>query len=150
MDAIDELTRVQFDVAQRYDLMVTFVQPTSAAALQEVRRLPGVLARRAVPGGRRPAAGRSAVAQRGDPRRVRTARSSIASWMPTRGPLDLPGEGLVLSDALAALLDVDRGDRVTVELLEGNRAVHQVVVAEVVARVHGRERVHVAAGAPPA
>ena len=43
VDAVDEMVRVQFDVAQRYDLMVAFVQPTSARALDEMARLPGVM-----------------------------------------------------------------------------------------------------------
>jgi putative ABC transport system permease protein len=49
-----------------------------------------------------------------------------------RGPLTLPREGLALSSALGALLGIQRGDRVTVEVLEGARPVRQVVVAELI------------------
>ncbi len=71
VDAVDEMVRIQFDVAQRYDLMVSFVQPTSARALDEMTRLPGRDGRRAVPGRRGAPAGRVALAQH---RRVRGAR----------------------------------------------------------------------------
>ena len=41
-------------------------------------------------------------------------------------------EGIVLSRALADVLAVRRGEQVTVEVLEGNRPVRQVVVADLV------------------
>jgi putative ABC transport system permease protein len=136
MDSIDELTRMQFDVAQRFDLMVTFVQPTSAGALDELRRLPGVLNAepfRAV-----------GVRLRSGPRSRNAAILGIPAGSSlnrvvdaTRGPLDLPEEGLVLSDALAAVLGVGRGDRVRAELLEGSRAVHDLVVTSVVEEYMG-------------
>lgn len=135
-DAIDELARMQFEVAQRFDLMVTFVQPTSAGALQDLRQLPGVLSAepfRAV-----------AARLRSGPRQRNAAILGVAAGASlnrvvdvTRGPIVLPEQGIVLSDALASLLGVNRGDRVTVELLEGNRAVRQVVVAEVVEEYMG-------------
>ena len=136
VDAIDELTRVQFDVAQRFDLMVTFVQPTSAGALQDLRRLPGVLSAepfRAV-----------AARLRSGPRQRNAGILGVAAGASlnrvvdvARGPVSLPEQGIVLSDALASLLGVNRGGRVTVELLEGNRAVRQVVVAQVVEEYMG-------------
>jgi len=136
MDAIEELTRQQFDVAQRYDLMVTFVQPTSAGALLEMRRLPGVLDAepfRAV-GVRMRSGPRSRnAAILGVPGGSRLNRLVDAD----RGPLTPPVAGLVLSDALAALLDVSRGSRITVELLEGDRAAHELVVADVVREYMG-------------
>ncbi len=50
----------------------------------------------------------------------------------SRGPILLPPAGLVLSESLASLLGVGRGDRVRLEVLEGLRPVHHVVVAAVV------------------
>jgi putative ABC transport system permease protein len=50
----------------------------------------------------------------------------------SRGPLTLPPEGIVLSEALADVLAVRRGEQVTVEVLEGNRPVRQAVVADLV------------------
>jgi putative ABC transport system permease protein len=136
MDAIEEMTRIQFDVAQRYDLMVTFAQPTSAGALQELRQLPGVLDAepfRAVGVRLRSGPRTRNVAVLGVPDGSTLNRVVDAS----RGPLGLPEDGVVLSDALAALLGVSRGSRVRVELLEGSRSVHDLVVAEVVEEYMG-------------
>jgi len=50
----------------------------------------------------------------------------------SRGPLAVPPEGIVLSRALADVLAVRRGQQVTMEVLEGNRSVRQVVVTDLV------------------
>ena len=44
LDAIEVLLDMQFNVAQRQDYTVTFVEPRSARALHELAHLPGVLA----------------------------------------------------------------------------------------------------------
>ncbi len=44
LDAIEVLLDVQFNVAQRQDYTVTFVEPRSARARHELAHLPGVLA----------------------------------------------------------------------------------------------------------
>lgn len=130
-DAVEEMARVQFDLAQRFDLMVTFVEPTSASALQDLRGLPGVMraeAFRAVP-----------VRLRSGPRSRNVAIVGVdeAGTLnrvidPDTGPIRLPSDGLVLSDALATLLDVQPGQHLTAEVLEGNREVLDVVVSDVV------------------
>ncbi len=136
MDAIGELTRTQFEVAQRYDLLVAFVQPSSASALDDLRRLPGVLAAepfRAV-GVRFLAGHRSRnVAIVGVPAGAALNRVVDVA----RGPVALPDAGVVLSDGLAGLLGVSRGQRVTLEVLEGNRSVHDLVVSEIVSEYLG-------------
>ncbi|MEM7357389.1 MAG: ABC transporter permease, partial [Acidobacteriota bacterium] len=43
IDAMDELMFIQFNVAQRHDVTVTFVEPASSRALHEIGRLPGVI-----------------------------------------------------------------------------------------------------------
>ena len=43
IDAMDELMEVQFQVAQRQDVTVSFVEPASARAFHEVTHLPGVI-----------------------------------------------------------------------------------------------------------
>ena len=50
----------------------------------------------------------------------------------SRGPMALPPAGLVLSRSLADLLGVRRGDRVRMEVLEGNRPVRDVTVVDLV------------------
>jgi putative ABC transport system permease protein len=49
-----------------------------------------------------------------------------------RGPIELPPEGIVLSEALAKVLGVARGDSLTVEVLEGVRPTRDLVVTDVV------------------
>ena len=130
-DAVDEMVRLQFDVAQRYDLMVALVQPTSSRALDEMARLPGVMhaepfravAARLRAGPRSRNIGIIGVLDGSRLNRVVDA---------SRGPMALPPEGIVLSEALAGVLAVRRGEEVTVEVLEGNRPVRQAVVADLV------------------
>ena len=43
MDAMDEMMDIQFNVAQRQDITLSFVEPLSARALFALMRLPGVL-----------------------------------------------------------------------------------------------------------
>jgi putative ABC transport system permease protein len=49
----------------------------------------------------------------------------------------LPPEGLVLSTKLAEILDVERGDTVTVEVLEGARPVRRLAVSDLVEEYMG-------------
>jgi putative ABC transport system permease protein len=130
-DAIDELIRVQFDVAQRYDVMVTMVLPTSAGALDELARLPGVMDLepfRAVAARLRSGPRSRNVGVVGVPAGGRLNRVVDAS----RGPIDLPPDGIVLSESLANLLAVRRGQAVTVEVLEGVRPVRDLIVTDLV------------------
>lgn len=131
IDAVDELMDLQFHSAQRYDVLVSFVEPRSAAAFHEVTRLPGVL--RAEP-------------FRNVPARLRVghrSRQTAISGLPAEPalqrvvsidftPVALPPGGLVLSQALAELLEVRVGGNVRVEVLEGRRPTLDVPVVAVV------------------
>jgi putative ABC transport system permease protein len=135
-DAIDYMVHVQFGLAQRDDLAVTFTEPTSAAALTELEQLPGVRYGepiRTVP-----------VRLTAGHRRYRTAIQGLQAGVDLQRlldtdlrPITLPPDGIVLTDFLAKLLDVRPGDRLTVHVLEGNRPVHQVVVAGLVKQYIG-------------
>jgi putative ABC transport system permease protein len=130
-DAVDYLTEFQFTQCQRQDLSVTFTEPVSARAFEEVRHLPGVLS--------------------GEPYRNLAVRLRSEHHMrlvsisglgesrrlfrlldADRHEVDLPDDGLVLSAKLGELLNVGVGDAVTVEVLEGSRPVRQVAVAGLV------------------
>jgi putative ABC transport system permease protein len=131
LDAMDEMMRVQFDVIQRQDLTVTFVEPRSAAAFFELRRLPGVLAAepvRMIP-----------VRLRAGHRSRQIAITGLVSTprlqrvVTTAGrAVALPPGGLVLSRTLAELLDVTAGDTIGVEVLEGRRPIRQAPVVGLV------------------
>jgi putative ABC transport system permease protein len=131
IDSVDFALHVQFDLAQLYDVMVTFVEPASASASQEVARFPGVL--EAEP------ARLVAVRLRAGPRTRYAGITGLPSPSPLNRVVDaslslieVPPEGLVLSKKLADLLQVRRGDTVSVEVLEGARRTRQVVVTNLV------------------
>jgi putative ABC transport system permease protein len=130
-DAIDYLTDFQFAQSQRQDLTVTFTDPVSARAFEEVRHLPGVLS--GEPFRSLPVRLRSehhvrllSITGLGESRRLYRLLDA------DRHEVYLPPEGLVLSAKLAELLHVGVGDAVTVEVLEGTRPVREVAVAGLV------------------
>jgi putative ABC transport system permease protein len=131
LDAIELLLDVQFNVAQRQDYTVTFVEPRSSRALYELANLPGVLAVepiRAVParlhaGHRTRQLVITGIAQ--GSRLQRVIDRSLAT-------VPLPGDGLVLSSKLAEVLGVAAGDNLQVELLEGARTLRTLHVAALV------------------
>lgn len=134
--SLDYLVRVQYHFAQRDDLMVTFVEPTSARVMDELRALPGVYG---VEGYRvAPAIVRSGS------RHYRTAIQGLEPAGVLRRVLDdqlrvreLPEEGLLLNDFLAEFLGAGPGDVVTVEFLDGRRDLRQVPVAGIVREFTG-------------
>jgi putative ABC transport system permease protein len=131
LDGMDQMLDVQFNVAQRHDVAVTFVEPRSSAARYELARLPGVIhaeEMRSVPvrlrfGHRSRQAAITGLAA--DARLNRVIDSSLR-------PVTLPPEGLVISAKLAERLAVRRGDTVVLEVLEGSRPTRRVPVTDVV------------------
>lgn len=130
-DALDYIMDMQFRVTQREDVMIEFSSPRSAAAVHSVAKLPGVRTLepfRYIPakfrhGHRQRRTGMIALPHGGDLR-------AIISIGYRRVPV--PDEGIVLSAKLAHSLGVQIGDRVTVEILEGNRRVADVTVIDTV------------------
>jgi putative ABC transport system permease protein len=126
--AIEEMIDVQFGFAQRDDFAVTFAEPASSRAAQELAALAGV---RAVEPFRS-----AAVRLRHGHREYRTALQGLPDGGDLKRVLDadlhpaaLPAEGLLLTDYLAELLGVRAGDLVDVEFLEGHRRTLAVPVA---------------------
>lgn len=134
--ALDHIVEVQFGMAQREDLAVTFTEPASARAAQELAALPGV---RAVEPFRN-----AAVRLRNGHREYRTALQGLPDDADLRRvlgdnlqPVAPPAQGLLLTDHLGALLAVRPGDRVEVELLEGHRRTLTVPVAGLISEYLG-------------
>jgi putative ABC transport system permease protein len=126
-DALDLLVEVQFRRAQREDVAVTFVAPRPGAAVGELCRLPGV--RDCEPSRAVGVVLRSGVAS------YRTAIVGLPEGTRLRRVVGadglvepVPGEGLMLTEALAEILGVGPGDPVAVELLEGRRATRPMTV----------------------
>ena len=135
-NAIDHIMTVQFNTVQREDLTLTFAQPLSGRVRHDLAQLPGVLRVepfRAVP-----------VRLRYEQRSRLGAITGLSTPSTLRQLIDtdlqavpLPSDGLVLSQTLAELLQVQVGDALTVEVLEGARPTRQVPVAGLVDELVG-------------
>jgi putative ABC transport system permease protein len=131
VDAIEDLLRTQFEVMQRQDVTVTFVEPASGAARHELARLPGVMAvepTRSVPVELRYGHRSRRTAILGLPPEPQLNRVVDVSL----DPVPLAPEGLVISTTLANVLGVQAGDQLEVHVLEGTRPVRQVRVQRLV------------------
>jgi putative ABC transport system permease protein len=129
-DAIDWLVKLQFQVAQREDVTVTFVEPLPREVLHELARLPGVRqveGFRAVP-----------VVLRAGPRMRRLGLlglpgdSQLRQVLSLEHAVPLPSGGLTMSAVLASSLGVRPGDRLTVEIQEGQRRTLRLPVVSLV------------------
>lgn len=135
-DAIDLLIELQFRQSLREDVGVTFNNPRSNQVLYELARLPGVMRIepfRVVPARLRARQRSRRVALQGVEVNGELHRL-VGADMKT---VTLPPKGLVLTAKLAELLAVKPGEMVTVELLEGNRAIRRVPVVATVDELIG-------------
>ncbi len=136
MDSVNYIMNFQFALSQRQDLMVTFTEPTTARALYELQHLPGVVRCEPI----RSTATRFHF-------RHRTRRVGIIGLNPggrlyrlldeQERLVSVPRDGLLLSTKLAELLDVRLGDRVLVEVLEGEQPIREVPVSAMVTEYGG-------------
>ncbi len=132
VDSLDLMMEVQFRLAQRHDVQVSFAEPVSPSGIHALQRLPGVITSepiRSVP-----------VRLRSGPR---TRQLSITG-LPEMGELfrvidvqamrqvTMPRDGIVISARLARILDVSPGNPLTVEVLVGKRTVRDTIVTGVV------------------
>ncbi len=131
LDAMAFAMNVQFNVAQRHDLAVSFVETVSPRALYELSSLDGVMHLEPT---------RAVLARLRLRNRVRQVSiTGLLEAAELNRVLDsdleqvyLPPEGIVLSTTLAEVLGANRGDTVGLEVLEGGRPIRDVVVADVV------------------
>src|SRR5690606_6689342 len=134
--ALDYMIQFGFYNQQRQDVIITFVEPTSWSAFFEAGRLPGVV--------------------RGEPMRSVSVRFHNGHIMRRSGitglerdgrlmrvidtrmlPVDLPPEGIIMSDKLAEVLGVSPGQMIRVEVMEGERPVREVPLAAIVKEYAG-------------
>ena len=137
IDSLDLMMDVQFRLAQRQDMQVTFVEAVSPAGIHALERLPGVIA--AEPARNAPARlkyGNSSrqLAITGLPDAAELYRVLDVSTMRR---VSLPPDGMVISSSLSEVLGASRGDEVTVEILVGRRATRDVLVTDVVDQYMG-------------
>lgn len=130
-DGVSFMMRLQFEMAQREDLQVSFLEPVDAAVQYELARLEGVSAvelYRMEPARLRAGHREREVAIQGLPLGSRLRRIVVDE----DDVRPVPAAGLVMSAILAERLDAQVGDTLRVELLEGRRAHGPVPVAAVV------------------
>ncbi len=130
-DTIDYVVELQFQKAQRHDVMLTFADTRSFAAVHDAAHLPGVTrveAFRSVP-----------VKIRNGTRSHRLALMGMRA-QPTlfrilddgEQEVNLPrGSGLTISQKLAEVLDVNIGDTILVEILDRDQRTMELPVARV-------------------
>jgi len=130
-DTMEHLIDVTFFQSDRQDATISFAEKHLLDAVNQVGRLPGVLA---------------AEPSRAVPVRIRYGsierRLMISGISPGTDlnriidvnlrPVTLPGTGLAISDMLARILGVNVGDLVEVDLLEGQ---HRTVLLPIAVRV---------------
>jgi len=130
-DAMERMMDQLFVRAQREDVTITLVEPRSRGALHEIERLPAVLSAepfRAVPVRLRHGHRSRQTSILGLPAEPELHRVITPSGRPAPPP---PG-GLLMTTALAGVLEVEAGDTVTAEVLVGRRPVRRLRVARVV------------------
>ena len=135
-DAIEFMVDIEFGLAQRQDITVSFIEPTSFKAFYELLHIPGV---------------EYGEVYRSVPVRLRNQHlsylTSINAYDKQRDlyrslntqhiPIDMPEDGLLMSEYLGNLLKVKEGDKIIVEVLEGNRPVKQERVVSLVSQYLG-------------
>ena len=136
LDSMDRMIDVYFNISNRQDVAVSFVEPRSHAALHSVERLPGVLRAepvRTVAVRLRHGAAEERAAITGYPRDPELARLVGEDGLAVESP---PGS-LVLSRDLADKLGAEAGQVLTVEVTEGERPVLALPVAAVTTTLIG-------------
>ncbi len=136
LDSINYIIDFQFGLSQRQDLLVAFAEPTTAGSLYDLQHLPGVIRCEPI----RSAATRFHFGHR-------TRRVGIIGLNPggqlyrlldeNERLVSVPRDGLLLSSKLAELLHVRLGDRVLVEVLEGEQPIREVPVSALVTEYGG-------------
>ncbi len=135
-DAINRIIEIQFNEVVRNDVDVAFYNPHPGRTRYDLANLPGVMKTevfRAVPARirfehRTRRVGLLGAESNGDLRRIVDKDGKI---------FHLPPDGVVLSKALADFLEIETGDILTVEVLEGARPVRQIKVAGTVDELMG-------------
>lgn len=122
LESLEKLIDIQFFQVQRQDVIVLFNDARDTSTLEEISRMPGVLAAepfRSVPV-------RLIVGHRKFYENIFGLGPVADHFRPlglNHQPLKMPDHGLVLSTQMAEKLKVVRGDIVTVEIKEGRRPI---------------------------
>jgi putative ABC transport system permease protein len=128
-DAIYSLFDTMFTASKKYDLQVNFVEPQHSNTFHELHSLEGVLSVNLI---------RVLPIRAKSQQRERLLSIVGLDQNHQLSPLvdlqnrvvDLPCDGLLMSRKLAEVLQINLGDRMTIEILEGKRATLEIPVLE--------------------
>ena len=135
-DALDAIIESAFYESNRQDAMLLFAQDVPLGALQDVRRLPGVLQ---VEGQQY----HSAILRHGARQKTvaieaRFPDPDLSRVIGADGAVvNVPPGGIVLSERLASQLDVTIGDALDAEFLTGKRETLSLTVSQIVEQYFG-------------
>ncbi|WP_344846320.1 ABC transporter permease [Celeribacter arenosi] len=136
ISAMDKIVDVAFSQSNRQDAMLVFTAPRPLSALEDVRRLPGVIA---VEGEYQAAVTlhnghlnkQLAIITRGE-------GATLARAVDDQGRTVEPqGEGIIITNRVAEVLDLARGDMVDVEFMTGRKETFRLPVSGVVTQYFG-------------
>ena len=130
-DSIDDLTETFFYRTDPYEAAITFVEPRGGDIITEFKRLPGVtsveptrqVAARLRFGPREELSHISGLPKGAQNKRVLDGQDQYAS---------LPEYGITLSRQLAMMMNADRGDVISLDILEGRRPTLDVPITSIV------------------
>lgn len=130
-DGVTYLMELQFETIQREDLTITFDEIVSDSVQYDLEKLPGVAlvetfrtsAARFLHGHREEEVGLQGIDPSGHLRRIVNSDGIV---------MPVPTEGVTISKLLAKRLDVEAGDLLQVNMLEGNRRKTTLAVSGVV------------------
>lgn len=126
-DTVGYMLDVQYSQSRREDISVSFFEPTALKAKYALQRLQGVErveVYRNVP----VRLHHGHLSHRTIVRAVEPGGEISRLLNANLKPVHLPERGILITDFLGKMLDVEAGDEITVEVLEGNRPIRQVTV----------------------
>jgi putative ABC transport system permease protein len=129
-DAMDYMLDVQYDLIQREDLSLTFVEPKDYRALEEIKAMPGVL--RVEPIRQVPVYFKSKhFKKRGSITGLAKEANLRQAVNQQLKPINMPQQGLIMSQTLADILHLKAGDRVDANVLDEKRQNLQITVTAI-------------------
>jgi putative ABC transport system permease protein len=135
-DSFDHLMTEQFPRQHREDITVTVARAVPVRALRELEHVPGV---ELAEGQRMVAVRFRAAARWRDAAIIGRPEPAVLNQLihAGRSLVDLPPQGLVMTDRLAELLEVRIGDEVWVEILEGDFATRALPIVGLIDEAFG-------------
>ncbi len=135
-DTMNHMMNLQFNVAQREDLSVSFTHPKPSQVLDDLQSLPGVMrveGIRSVPVEYR----FGHISKRGQVSGLLKGQQLKRVLGNDMKPINMPETGLVINQILADQLDLTIGDTITIEVLEDKRPTFQVTVTATTEELFG-------------